>query len=78
MARVEYGYQERIRELEQEKHQLKEKIWCLEDGKNKATKQNTVLVDQKDEMKTISELIEKLDQVECAIKYYIVLLYCVL
>jgi len=61
MARVEYSYQERIKELEQEKHDLKEKIWLLEE--NKTTKQNT-LVDQKDEMKTISELIEKLTQVE--------------
>lgn len=58
MARVEYSYQERIKELEQEKHDLKEKIWSLE---NKTTKQKS---DHKDEMKTISELVEKLDQVE--------------
>ena len=57
MARVEYSYQERIKELEQEKHDLKEKIWTLE------TKQKS-LNDHKDEMKTISELVEKLDQVE--------------
>ena len=60
MARVEYSYQERIKELEQEKHDLKDKIWSLE---NNLSKQKT-LNDQKDEMKTISELIEKLDQVE--------------
>ena len=60
MARVEYSYQERIKELELEKHELKEKIWSLE---NNLTKQKT-LNDQKDEMKTISELIEKLTQVE--------------
>ena len=60
MARVEYSYQERIKELEQEKHDLKEKIWSLE---NKWTKEKS-LTDHKDEMKTISELVEKLDQVE--------------
>ena len=27
MARVELSYQERIKELEQEKHDLKERIW---------------------------------------------------
>ena len=60
MARVEYSYQERIKELELEKHDLKDKIWSLE---NNLSKQKT-LNDQKDEMKTISELIEKLDSVE--------------
>ena len=60
MARVEYSYQERIKELEQEKHDLKEKIWSLETN---LSKQKT-LNDQKTEMKTISELIEKLTQVE--------------
>ena len=60
MARVEYSYQERIKELEQEKHDLKEKIGSLETN---LTKQKT-LHDQKDEMKTISELIEKLSQIE--------------
>ena len=60
MARVEYSYQERIKELEQEKHDLKERIWSLE---NKTAKQKS-LTDHKDEMRTISELVEKLDQVE--------------
>jgi len=60
MARVEYSYQGRIKELEQEKHDLKEKIWSLETN---LSKQKT-LHDQKDEMKTISELIEKLTQIE--------------
>merc|ERR1711862_1075771 len=60
MARVEYSYQERIKELEQEKHDLKEKIWSLET--NLSTQKT--LNDQKTEMKTISELIEKLTQVE--------------
>ena len=27
MARVELSYQERIKELEQEKHDLKERLW---------------------------------------------------
>ena len=58
MARVEISYQERIKELEQEKHDLREKIWSLESN---VSKQKT---DQKVEMKTISELIEKLEQVE--------------
>ena len=58
MARVEISYQERIKELEQEKHDLREKIRSLE---HSISKQKS---DQKDEMKTISELIEKLDQVE--------------
>ena len=60
MARVEYSYQERIKELEQEKHDLKERIWSLE---NKTSKQKC-LTDHKEEMRTISELVEKLDQVE--------------
>ena len=60
MARVEYSYQERIKELEQEKQDLKERIWSLE---NQTSKQKS-LTDHKDEMRTISELVEKLDQVE--------------
>ena len=60
MARVEYSYQERIKELEQEKHDLKERIWSLE---NKSSKPKC-LTDHKEEMRTISELVEKLDQVE--------------
>ena len=61
MARVEYSYQERIKELEQEKHDLKERIWSLE---NKTAKQKVLTDHHKEEMRTISELVEKLDQVE--------------
>ena len=31
MARVELSYQERIKEVEQEKHDLKERLWELEE-----------------------------------------------
>ena len=58
MARVELSYQERIKELEQEKHDLKERLWELEEKAGAEV--------QRGEMKTISELIEKLEQVELA------------
>ena len=58
MARVELSYQERIKELEQEKHDLKERLWDMEEKADAGV--------QRDEMKTITELIGKLEQVEQA------------
>merc|ERR1719237_1734193 len=59
MARVEVSYQERIKELEQEKHDLKERIWEMEERSQQVGV-------QREEMKTITELVGKLEQVEQA------------
>ena len=59
MARVELSYQERIKELEQEKHDLKERLWELEERSQQVGA-------QREEMKTITELVGKLEQVEQA------------
>ena len=59
MARVELSYQERIKELEQEKHDLKERLWEMEERSQQVGA-------QREEMKTITELVGKLEQVEQA------------
>merc|ERR1719220_3246683 len=59
MARVELSYQERIKELEQEKHDLKERLWEMEERSQQVGV-------QREEMKTITELVGKLEQVEQA------------
>ena len=59
MARVELSYQERIKEVEQEKHDLKERLWELEERSQQVGA-------RREEMKTITELVGKLEQVEQA------------